>query len=352
MSEQLKALRSIRRENVKKTMKRPLNKLNYCLNCNNDTVIEDAGKEICAKCGIFHNSKIDADQEKFNYNDGKSDPTRTNIEDNYLIPSSNKGSIYGYSNNINKRGNKTHNSMLRVMNNWKVSNYKDTNMLHRFNNITSICKNAGIGNIVIDDAKEVFYKIHSVHSPRRNKLNALMGSSVIIACKKQGHTYNINKIASMFNVSLRVLRSMLNEYEHMWKDICDKEERKQIEMARASLDEDNQDGEIVIEKLYKQETIKTNSNFNHYFNMLGIDKKYIPLIEKLENYITENKILIEHVPKSITACLIYIFCDLYNIKVKKNMIAKVCGTSTITINKCYNKLLPQQDDIIKFLETA
>ena len=313
MSEQLKALRALRREKVKKTLKRPLNKLNYCNNCNNDTIIEDAGKMICSKCGIYHHSKIDADQEKFNYNDRKVDPTRTNIEDNYLIPSSNKGSIYGYSNNINKRGNKTHNSMLRIMNNWKVSNYKDSNMLHRFNTITSICKNVGIGNIVIEDAKEVFYKIHNVHSPRRNKLNALMGSSVIIACKKQGHTYNITNIASMFNITLKILRSMLNEYEHIWKDICDKEERKQIEMAKESLDEDNKNGEIVIEKVYKQETISTTTNFNHYFNIFGINKMYIAKVEKMEKYITDNKILIEHIPKSVSACLIYMFCDLYNI---------------------------------------
>ena len=57
-------------------------------------------------------------------------------------------------------------------------------MLKRFNNITSICNNAGISGIIIETAKEVFYKIQKIHSPRRNKLSALMASSVIISSKR------------------------------------------------------------------------------------------------------------------------------------------------------------------------
>lgn len=344
-NEQFKTIRRKRLMSLSKTKKRELtNTENYCRNCKKATLMEDKGMIVCNLCGLFHQRKIDADQESYNYNDGKSDPTRTTMVDNYLIPSSNKGSVYGYS-----AKNQSHSNMIRSMNNWKIMNYKDNNMLYRFTTITNICKNEGISNIVIDNAKEIFYKIHNVYSPRRNKLLALMASSVIIASKKKGLPYNFEKIASMFNISIEVLRIMLNEFEQYWKDIGDKEERAQVELARASLAEDNKDGEIEIDRVYKQSQNVSTTNFKFYFGMLDIDSKYLNKIEKLEHWIIEHQILIEHVPKSIIACLIHTICNLYDINIKKTKIAAVCGTSTITINKCYNKIIPYNDNIIKLL---
>jgi transcription initiation factor TFIIIB Brf1 subunit/transcription initiation factor TFIIB len=343
-------LRTIRRkrESLIRTKKRQqINNDNYCTKCKKASLLEDNGLILCNLCGLIYHNKIDADQESYNYNDGKSDPTRTTMVDNYLIPSSNKGSVYGYNNK-----NQGHSNMIRSMNNWKIMNYKDNNMLNRFTTITNICKNEGISNIVIDNAKEIFYKIHNIYSPRRNKLLALMASSVIIACKKKNVPYNFEKIASSFNISIEILRNMLNEFEQYWKDIGDKEEKKQVELARASLDDDNKDGEIIIDKVYKQSQTIANSNFKHYFTMLGIDLKYLQKINKLELWINKKQILIEHVPKSIIACLIHTICNLYDIKIKKTKIATVCGTSTITINKCYNKIIPYNEDIIQLLNNC
>ena len=348
--EQFKTIRRRRNDATKefKTKKRNLlTRENYCSKCDKPSLMESKGIILCNLCGLIHHNKIDADQESYNYNDGKTDPTRTNMVDNYLIPSSNKGSVYGY--NTKNHG---HSNMIRSMNNWKIMNYKDNNMRQRFTTITNICKNEGISNIVIDNAKEVFYKIHNVYSPRRNKLLALMASSVIIASKKKDVPYNFDKIASMFNISVEVLRSMLNEFEQYWKNIGDKEERQQVELARASLDEDNKDGEIVIDKVYKQSQTVSTTNFKFYFGMLNIDSKYLQKIETLESWINDNQVLIEHVPKSVIACLIYTVCKLYDINVKKTKIAAVCGTSTITINKCYNKIIPHNDNIIKVLNAC
>lgn len=341
-----------RKLNVKRTKKNNIfaKEKGLCRNCKTDTLLEDKGVIMCGTCGLFSNSKIDMDQESYNYNDGKSDPTRTTMVDNYLIPSSNKGSIYSYNCAGGKTKNRGHNNMIRFMNNCKIMNYKDNNMLKRFNNITSICNNAGISGIIIETAKEVFYKIQKIHSPRRNKLSALMASSVIISSKRHKTKYNFNEIANSFNITKKVLMSMLNEYEHYWKEICDREEREQEVIARASLAEDNKDGEVVIEKVYKQSNIHISANYKQYFTFLDIDIKYLAKMEILDSWVREKQILIEHVPKSIIASIIYMVCNLFDINIKKNKIANVCNTSTITINKCYNKLLPYQDDIIKFIK--
>ena len=333
---------------VKKTKKRNL--LNLCRNCKKDTLYENNGLIICSKCGLFSNVKVDMDQESYNYNDGKADPTRTNMVENYLIPSCNKGSIYSYNCANGNKKNIGHNNMIRNMNNWKIMDYKDSNRLHLFNNIASICNNAGISSLIIENAKEIFYKIHNIHSPRRSKLSALLASSVIISFKKIGQSYNFSDIATMFNITKKVLRTMLNEYERYWKEICDKEQREQIKLAKASLDEDNKNGDIVIERIYKQKKMNDMPNYKHYLSMLNIDVKYVNKLEILDSWIHKNKILLEHVPKSVIACVIFMCFNLYNINIKKKQIATVCGTSVITINKCYTKLMKYQDEIIKLLE--
>lgn len=178
-----------------------------------------------------------------------------------------------------------------------------------------------------------------------------MASAVIIASKKQKQQYQFDKIASIFSITKKVLRSMLSEYEHYWKEICDKEEREQEALAKASLSEDCKNDEIVIEKIYKQSSSIMDTNYKHYFTMLGIDTKYLNKIHVLDTWVKDSRTLIGHVPKSIDACVIFTICSLYDINIKKTKIASVCGTSTITINKCYNKLLPMQENIIKLLNS-
>lgn len=334
--------------NKKKTKKKNVINMDNCKNCNS-YLYDNDGLIICNKCGLYHRCKIDMGQESYNYNDNKSDPCRTGLTDNQLIPSSNKGTIFGYNSPYGKKSNKAHNNLMRSMNNWKTMNYKDNNMLKRFNTITSICNNAGINNIIVEDSKEIFYNIHKIHSPRRNKLLALMASSVIISLKKHDMTFKFDKIASIFNISKKILRNMLGEYEHYWKEICDNEEKEQLKLAKESLDDDNKNGDVIIDKLYQQKNNNNEIIFKSYFNILNIDLKYLDKIEILYKWINDNYLLIEHVSKSIAACLIYTICNLYNINIKKKNIASVCNTSTITINKCYNKLVNKLDDIIKLL---
>lgn len=346
-------LKEIKKREIEKKKQQIQFNPNYCNKCKESSIIQDNGSLICSKCGLYYNKVINTD-EVVNYADNNVDSSRTIMVENHLMPNSNKGSIYGYSKlkSNKKSDNYHHHNMIRTRNIWNIMNYKDNNMLKRFNNITSICTNAGMNNLIIETAKEVFYKIQNIHSPRRDKLKALMASSVIISCKQNNNSYNFDQIAYMFNISKKILRNMLNEYEHYWKEICDKEELKQIKLASESLSDKN--GEIVIEKVYCQfNNNETHNDFKFYFNMLELDEKYLAKINALDKWINDKQILIEHVPKSIIACLIYTICKLYDIKnIKKSKIANVCNTSIITINKCYNKLENYQDDIIQYLNSC
>lgn len=351
---ELKSLRSkkLTRKNSLLTNSQKDINIKLCKLCDKESVIESKGNYVCTKCGIVYDRVI-ITEESINYNDGSPDPTRTGMVENHLMPSSNKGSVY--SAGSTKGGKERHHAnLISGMNKRKLNDYKDKNKLNRFNVISSICNGAGINNLIIMGAQEVFSKILDVYSPRGQKLKALNASSVIISHKINHINYNFNVIASIFNIDSKVLRNMLNEYEHYWKEICGKEELVQIKLATDSIKDKDTEQTIELEETYKCDNniIDTHDNLKHYLEILGIDLIYLEKCEKLRKFIIKKQILIEHVPKSIKACIIFLICKLYDLnKIKKNKIATVCDTSTITINKCFNKLGNHIEDIIDYLNS-
>lgn len=324
---------------------------NYCKKCGIRSLIESNGNIICEKCGLFHSNVIQT-EESINYSNNSNDPTRVGTVNNYLIPSANKGTIYGFSDLKNKNSSLNHSNMIRCQNYWSLLCYKDNNMLSRFNVMTSICNNAGFNSLIIETAKEIFFKIHNQYSPRSNRLDALMASSVIISCKKHDTLYNLEQIADIFELKKKDLVSMLNIYQLYWSEICSKEEQHQYELARDSLKDKSKVENIVVEPIYVQNENSNNieMEYKNYISYLGLDDKYLAKLLLLHKWIEDNEILIEHIPISVMASIIYVIVDIYELKnIKKKKIALVCNTSSITINKCHGKLKTYYDDIKKIL---
>ena len=348
---QLKELRKQLIEKKRETTNTNRKRENYCKKCGIRSLIESNGNIICNKCGLFHSNVIQT-EESINYSNNLNDPTRVGTVNNYLIPSANKGSIYGFSDLKNKNSSISHSNMIRCQNYWSLLCYKDNNMLSKFDIMTSICNNAGFNSLIIENAKEIFFKIHNQYSPRSNRLDALMASSVIISCKKHDTIYNLEQIADIFGLDKKDLVSMLNIYQLYWSEICNKEEQQQYELAKESLEDKSKVDNIVVEPIYIQNESDNNLEieYKNYMSYLSIDNKYLDKILLLHKWIENNEILIEHIPISIMASIIYVIVDVYELKsIKKKKIALVCNTSPITINKCHGKLKPYYDEIKKIL---
>lgn len=352
-----------------------IGKLLICEACPGILVPHD-GYMVCKQCGLYQSKDIDATQEWRNLdgNDKGSDPCRVSLPNNTLMPETSAGTMVVYGNK------KTANShIIRTMNNWKMLNYKDSSILKRFKYITTVCKNANVFDCIIEEIKVVFYKISMIKSTRRTKLQALMAVSVIIGHRICGYEKDYTEVAKMFDLDIRILRKMVKEYELIWKDIQDEEAKEQAELVQASLAEDGaisptpehpdnvvnqdtssstekspiltipdkkQDG---IQKEFRKKQDEDNVQLKKALMQIQIESVYYPMVFTVNDWINERNILTQHIPKSRYACIIHLISEMYALNIKKTDIIAVCDTSNVTINKCYNKLLPYYDQLVDLL---
>ena len=151
-----------------------------CVKCTNSELIPYDGHIICKKCGLYLHKEIDNTREWRNFDSSNkmADPARCSVPNNSLLPESSQGTMVGYCNNDSL-------SMKRIvtMNKWKNNPYKEQSMNDNFKYITNICKNGHIQQNIIEETKNIYFKLSEIVHSRRSKRQALIVTSVIIANK-------------------------------------------------------------------------------------------------------------------------------------------------------------------------
>jgi hypothetical protein len=206
-----------------------------------------------------------------------------------------------------------------------------------------------------------------IKSTRRTKLQALMAVSVIIGHHICGYEKDHTEVAKMFDLDIKILRKMVKEYELIWKDIQDEEAKEQAQLVQASIDEESshptgasaapmelpqtsdkkQDS---LDKEFRKKQDEDNIQLKKALMQIQMESIYYPKVFMVNDWINERNILTQHIPKSRYACIIHLISEMYALNIKKSDIILICDTSNVTINKCYNKLLPYYDQLVDLLD--
>ena len=325
-----------------------------CESCGAKPLIPHDGFMVCKACGLCQSRDIDCGQEWRNHDNGDKagiDQSRASMPNTSVIPDSGMGTVIGYSSN--KKNNNSTSHIVRSINNWKLVDYKESSMNKRFKHITTICRQADISSMIIEEAKIIFFKISNLISARRTKLTALQATAVIIALKIKGYERDMSEIAGLFALDVKILRKMVKDYERIWKEIQEKEKDEQETMARDTIT-NLETAPVEIEHAYAQNLntttdddviIDDNKKLRKLLIDLGVESIYFDDLFKINKWVIENKVLFSHIPKSRYACLIYLIDKIYDLNIDKGDIVTLCDTSTVTINKCFNKIVPYYDEI-------
>lgn len=359
-----------------------------CIYCNAKKLIPYDGRLLCKECKYYQSKHIDAGQEWHDYDnaDGNSQCRSSITNNDGLLSENNVGTKIGYCQKNNNNSN-----YVRTRHNWTTSNYKDDNLMKRFKTITNICRNGNINVNIIEESKIVFKKISEVKSARRTKLQALMATAVIIGHRICGLEKEFSEIAKLFDLDIKILRKMVKEYEFIWEAIQTKEgdeiqKLRELSKINNNLDtpspilnkDDNalsndKNIDIIYDKTkfnlnsinphinlkkYNEEMknvkkdicVEDNKMLKSFIIGLQIGKQYYDKAYLINEYINNNNILNQHIPKSRYAAIISFLNNVYDLKIKKNYICKKCDITNITMNKCYQKILPHKDEIIKIIE--
>lgn len=296
--------------------------LDTCSDCKSFSLVYQDGQSVCTHCGLMQHKLLSEEAEYRCYNNGDGNtrggnPERVGMATNSMLPESSLGTM------IAKRGDaKSSIKKMIQYNSWHQMPYKERSLYRICNKITSLCKQAGIANIIIERAKDFYNTIRDVNTCRGDNRDSIIAACVYFACKDEKVPRSSKEIATIFDIALHDMTKGIKYFRDIWRLANKRNEYIHMESSNP-IDYI----ERYCSDLYVDDYVKHIS-------------EYVAIKSMFHNYVEDNT------TPSIAAGSIFIACYVTNQNIQKKQIADACKTSEVTISKCFKKLYSYLSDIL------
>lgn len=342
-----------------------------CPTCEDDTHIEDVGTEVvCTKCGSIIDIPLEWTAEYRWYSadaaaGGGADPSRCSFPVNHLMPESSLGTM------IHIRGGSAVMRRLKRYHMWNQMPYRERTLWTVFDSLQVRAANAGIGTAVIEEAKELYAQLTATAICRGQAQRDAMLAACLWESLKRHETPRMPKdIAEVFNIPMKHVTRGIKQFQQLLAIRTTSEatdtyaaagagagsEPKKLVVAAAPA-ESTAD---LIARAHHRRAIwqKTASRTTSYedFIVPFLTNLSIPrlaaadleaLVRQVCARVDDLGIVPENTPPSLTASVIAFCCAELRITMEHADIARVCGISAVTIQKCLKRMTPWR---IKIME--
>jgi len=306
-----------------------------CANCHSvGKMIEDQteGSIRCGVCGLVSEGLFDHGPEWRQYNDDGycEKNNRCGCPSNYFFPKSSQGTIItGVGSGKLKRKQK-----------WYSVVYKEKSLNEVFEVIVSICYVNHIPKIISDTARIMYKKIHdSKHKTgvnagknviiRGNNRRSIIATCVLKGCEMNKDPRPLKEIARMFGITEKKLSKGIKQFDKLMKNADD--QCVIMDQLEETTPED------YIRKLCRPEF---RNKFKIVLKMDELTKYEIDLAVRIANNCGKMKLASDHNPQSVAVGAILLMADKMNLSIDRKKIARLYGTSDVTVGKIYNKIIP------------
>lgn len=286
-------------------------------NCDSRDIELDGSNYVCKTCSTLQERFLDlaAEWRYFGNSDGKGckDPARCGLPTNELLPTSSMSTFIGVAGPSKYYKDVASISRYQM---WNAMPYKERSLFCAIDHLTVRAINSGITQSIIDDAKILFKRIHEQHMSRGDNRTGLLASSIYIACKKHQVPRSAKEIADMFGVTTATITKNCKKFQEIL----------QIKLA-----------------------CSTPSDYvSRFCSQLSIEIKVKELCVRVVSKMQELGLMMDNSPTSAVSGAIYLVCENEGIAkdITKKDVARVCGVSEVTVNKCYKKLLPFAENLL------
>lgn len=308
-------------------------KVKKCKGCKSSgSLVEDHQTSVivCLECGMVNEEMLDHGPEwrQYNNEDNNNEGVgRCGCPSNYFFPKSSQGTIMAGSSN----------SRLKRKQKWNIMVYKERSLNAVFEYITNICSKNNIPKIIIDSAKILYKKI----SDCKHKDGVNIGKQVIIrgenrlsiiaacvfrACEMNKNPRNIKEISTFFKLDEKKVTKGNKQFDKIMKNTDD----NSLMLDRFSTN--------TAEDYIRRHTPKLVRSKN--------SNKAVKMAVKIAHNCCRMKLASDHNPQSIAAGSILLMVQCCDLDVDKKDIAKIFGTSDVTITKIYNKIEPYSQALV------
>ena len=289
-----------------------------CSNIENHTISNEM--LLCNNCGNTISNIITGPEWRFyGANDTKaSDPTRCGMPINQLLPESSVGTSISY------RGGNINMYRMRKYQQWNGMPYKERSLLKVFDEIGTICKKNNVPGIIISEANSLYKIISSTKISRGANRKGIIAACVYFSCKINNVPRSTSEIADMFSINVTVMSKGCKKFQEI--------------MQMNKLD---------INRINKTNTISIDDFIDRFCTKLNLSSEDISNIKSISSLAQLHKLVNENTPPSMAGGCIYLYIKLSGLDIHKKQISEICKISEVTINKCYKKLEPHIDKLIR-----
>lgn len=303
-----------------------------CKGCKEkNSLIEDqhSGVIVCSNCGMINEEILDQGPEwrQYNNDDNRGEGVnRCGCPSNYFFPKSSQGTIIAGSSN----------SRLRRKQRWNGLNYKEKSLNKVFEEISQVCSKNKIPKIIVDTAKILYKKLSDCKhrsGPNAGKQIIIRGENrtsiiaacVFKACEMNKSPRNVKEIAGFFDLDEKKVTKGNKQFEKIMKNA--------------------EDNTLMLEQF---KTNTTEDFIRRYCRPpnLKVSKNDTDLAVRIANNCCRMKLASDHNPQSIAAGSILVMVEQCDLNIEKKQIAKLFGTSDVTIGKIYNKISPYAEALV------
>ena len=278
------------------------------------------GMIICKCCNNTISNIIDTAEWRFyGANDSKSsDPTRCGMPVNQLLPESSVGSF------ISTRGGRGYSmNKVRKYQQWGGMPYAERTLLKVFQDISRVCKESNIPEIIIKEAHVLYKIVSTTKITRGSNRKGIIAACVYFSCKINNVQRSTNEVASIFSISGTVMTKGCKKFQEIM-----------------------QLNKVDINRIHNTNTITIDDFIDRFCSNLDMNKEDISNIKHISYLSHVYNLINDNTPPSMAAGCIYLYIKEVNYDIHKKTISDVCKISEVTINKCYKKLENHKDKLI------
>jgi transcription initiation factor TFIIIB Brf1 subunit/transcription initiation factor TFIIB len=339
-----------------------------CPTCEDDSAIDTVGAEvICVRCGTIVDVPLEqsAEYRWFSSESAGADPSRCGFPVNHLMPESSLGTMILVKNQspLMRRIKRYHM--------WNLMPYRERTLWTIFESLQVRASNAGISTAVLEEAKELFAQLTVTAICRGQKQRDAMLSACLWESLKRHETPRMPKdIAEIFNIELSSVTKGIKQFQHLFAirtsgQLTDTyanqatKTKTKVEKATETKapETEPESDEVISARAFERRAIwqKTASRTTSYEDFI------VPFLTNLSVSRTSLEGLVRHVcarteelgivpentPPSLTASVIA-FCALQKgVRLDIAEIARICGISAVTIQKCLKRMMPWKEKLLE-----
>ena len=350
-----------------------------CDLCDDNSAIETDGAEvICTRCGSVIDVPLEwgAEFRWYPSDSTGSDPSRCGFPVNHLMPESSLGTIF-----LNARSP----IMRRIAryHSWNIRPYRERTLWSIFDGLAIRASNAGIGAAPLEEAKELFAQLTASDSCRgESQRNSMLAACLWEALKRHDAPRVPKDLAEIFHIPIRDVTRGIKQFQHVlamrtsgqltdtYANPATKESKESSKEGKEGKgDKEGKEDKSVVEKGIEespevlmaralqrraiwQKTASPTTSYENFIRpfLTNLSASNTPVLEELVRHICkkaeELNIVPENTPPSLTASVIAFCCDHLGIKMDHGDIARVCGISPVTIQKCLKRMQPSKEKLL------